>query len=107
MGEPRSGEGRSPYILVDEKTRITYCYPSEQAQARDIVNATKNALNFYEKLGIKIKRIRTDNGSQYVNTSCGKPQRNRWFTNFCNKKGIVHETTPFRSPQSNGNWKIS
>ncbi|WJG70153.1 DDE-type integrase/transposase/recombinase [Spiroplasma ixodetis] len=92
------------YIIdfIDEKTRITYCYPSEQAQTRDIVNATKNALNFYEKLGIKIKRIRTDNGSQYVNTSCGKPQRNRWFTNFCNKKGIVHETTPFRSPQSNG-----
>ncbi|WP_425380826.1 integrase catalytic domain-containing protein [Spiroplasma endosymbiont of Polydrusus pterygomalis] len=76
------------YIIdfIDEKTRITYCYPSEQAQTRDIVNATKNALNFYEKLGIKIKRIRTDNGSQYTNTSCGKPQRNRWFTNFCNKK---------------------
>ncbi len=96
--------GKKWYILdyIDEKTRIVYSYPSQECQVIDVKHATTQVLKFYQTLGIKITRIRTDNGAQYTTNIFGTHRKNSWFTDFCKENSIVHETTPFRSPQSNG-----
>lgn len=99
-----TGDIQNWYILdyIDEKSRIVYSYPSKEATIYDLKIATVKALRFYKNLGINVSRIRTDNGIIYTNISGKKNMRNLRFTNFCKENGIVHETTPFRSPQSNG-----
>ena len=41
----------------------------------------------------KIKRVRSDRGGEYFSNN---------FTSFCEEHGIIHESTPPYSPQSNG-----
>jgi transposase InsO family protein len=43
--------------------------------------------------GLKIKRFRSDNGTEYCNSA---------FGNFYRKCGIIHETTVRYTPQQNG-----
>ena len=45
------------------------------------------------QLSKKIKRLRSDKGGEYES----KP-----FNTFCEELGIIHETTPSYSPESNG-----
>ena len=45
------------------------------------------------QLGKKIKRLRTDMGGEYESNP---------FNSFCEEHGIIHETTPPYSPESNG-----
>ena len=45
------------------------------------------------QLGKKIKRLRTDRGGEYESNP---------FNSFCEEHGIIHETTPPYSPESNG-----
>ncbi len=58
------------------------------------------------RLGITIKRLRTDNAPEFTTTNWSNKKtykvKERPFTTFLSKNGIVHETTPIRSPQSNG-----
>ena len=46
-----------------------------------------------ELLSNKIKRLRSDGDGEYESNP---------FNTFCEKHGIIHETTPFYSPKSNG-----
>ena len=43
------------------------------------------------QLGRKIERVRSDRGGEYL-----------LLNDFCEKDGIIHEVTPFYSPESNG-----
>ncbi|WP_422398185.1 integrase core domain-containing protein [Spiroplasma endosymbiont of Agriotes lineatus] len=59
-----------------------------------------------EFVGITIKRLCTDNAPEFTTTNWSNKKaykvKERYFTTFFSKNGIVHETTPIRSPQSNG-----
>ena len=43
--------------------------------------------------GLKVKRLRSDNGSEFINSTMNK---------FCQRNGIIHETTLPYLPQQNG-----
>ena len=56
-----------------------------------------DVLPFFEKHGVKIKNVLTDNGREY----CGRPDRHP-FELFLQLEEIEHKTTAVRRPQSNG-----
>ncbi|GAA6238413.1 MAG: hypothetical protein SPLM_05320 [Spiroplasma phoeniceum] len=66
----------------------------------------KRAISDFKKIfGIKITRIRTDNGSKFINSHRNNQKssvKETTFTQFLTDKNILHQTTPVRSPQSNG-----
>ena len=43
--------------------------------------------------GLKVKRLRSDNGSEFINSTMNK---------FCQQNGIIHETTLSYLSQQNG-----
>ncbi len=52
---------------------------------------------------IRIKRIITDNGTEYVYSyNPGYKYHKSDFTKVLNQKVVIHQTSPIRSPQSNG-----
>lgn len=95
------------YDFIDEKTRIVFGYVYENLAVENAINAVKRAIIDFKSVGIKIKRIRTDNGSEFTNHFRNSAKfinsvLRASFSNFLEKQKITHELTPIRSPQSNG-----
>ena len=60
----------------------------------DIATAMKEWIAVHvNESGKRVKRMRSDNGGEYIDAS---------FEKWLREHGIVHETIPTRSPQSNG-----
>jgi transposase InsO family protein len=81
------------FVAIDDHARLAFTamHPDEkQAQA---VLFLRNAVAYYARLGIIVKRLLTDNGSAF---------RSRDFRATCIELGIKHSfTRPYR-PQTNG-----
>lgn len=93
------------YDFIDEKTRIVFGYAYDCQSVNNAVNAVQRAIIDFNKIGIKIKRIRTDNGLEFLSSyqqNFKNKIKERPFTTFLNSVGIAHQTTPIHSPQSNG-----
>ncbi|XP_071712191.1 uncharacterized protein [Rutidosis leptorrhynchoides] len=88
-----SREGYKYFLtIVDDYTRAVWVYllKSKDEVFENFVNYANLLLNQFEK---RIKVIRTDNGTEFLNSQ---------MKNFTNKKGIVHQTTIAHTPQQNG-----
>ncbi len=94
------------YDFIDEITRIAFGYVYDSLGTNNAINAMQRAMKDFGELGITIKRIRTDNAPEFTTTNWSNKKaykvKERPFTTFLSKNGIIHETTPIRSPQSNG-----
>ncbi|WP_215826252.1 DDE-type integrase/transposase/recombinase [Spiroplasma endosymbiont of 'Nebria riversi'] len=94
------------YDFIDEMTRIVFGYVYDSLGTNNPINAAQRAIKDFSELGIIIKRLRTDNAPEFTTTNWSNKKaykvKERPFTTFLSKSGIVHETTPIRSPQSNG-----
>jgi transposase InsO family protein len=81
------------FVAIDDHARIgfTDLYPDErQASA---VQFLRNLVAYFRSLGIRVRRVLTDNGSAF---------RSRRFAQACERLGIRHSfTRPYR-PQTNG-----
>ncbi len=81
------------FVAVDDHARIgfTDLYPDEKQ--RSAVQFLHNAHAYYKSLGVRLKRLLTDNGAAFHSTS---------FAKACERLGIKHSfTRPYR-PQTNG-----
>lgn len=81
------------FVAIDDHARIAFTdmYPDEKIPSA--VQFLRNAHAYYAGLGVKIKRLLTDNGSAF---------RSRDFALACKELGIRHKfTRPYR-PQTNG-----
>lgn len=80
------------FVIVDNYSRFTCVYfvkTKDEAYDQFI-----EYINKYEnKLGKRIKKVRSDNGTEFVN---------RRFQDFFRGKGIEHQRTVPYNPQSNG-----
>lgn len=78
--------------IVDDFTRATWVYLLKSKD--EVFNCF---LAFFKVLqnqfGVKIKTIRSDNGTEFVNSH---------MKNFCITEGILHQTTCAYTPQQNG-----
>ncbi|KAJ9528245.1 hypothetical protein QJQ45_014226 [Haematococcus lacustris] len=77
--------------FLDEHTKLSVCMPiSSKAQIPDIVRTVIEELE--TQSGFRCKAIRTDNGTEYVNSR---------MKEYCRSKGIVHQHSAPYSPQQN------
>ncbi|AGM24657.1 IS481 family transposase [Spiroplasma chrysopicola] len=100
-----TGYKKDLYIFdyIDEKSRYAVAYVSAHKTQDIAAKLFEKAYFEFKNIGINIKRIRTDNGTEYVyNHRSNYAHRKSEFTKAVNKKGVAHQTTPVRSPQSNG-----
>lgn len=81
------------HVCVDDHSRLAFTalFPDEKAVSA--IQFLKDAVAWYAKLGIKIRRLMTDNGSCY---------RAKTFAKTCQKLGIKHIFTKPYTPRTNG-----
>lgn len=81
------------HVCVDDHSRLAFTalFPNERAVSA--IRFLKDAVAWYAKLGIKIRRVMTDNGSCYKSHAFAKP---------CNVLGIKHIRTKPYTPRTNG-----
>ena len=80
------------FVLVDDLSRFSWTlFLKKKSEAIDcfitFVRKTEN------ELGVKLKRIRSDQGGEFVNNK---------FKDFCDDLGYSHEFSSPRTPQQNG-----
>jgi transposase InsO family protein len=81
------------FVAIDDHARLgfTDLYPDERkASAVQFLN---NTVAYFRSLGVRVRRVLTDNGSAF---------RSKHFTRACRRLGLKHSfTRPYR-PQTNG-----
>ncbi|RWS00084.1 hypothetical protein B4U79_15836, partial [Dinothrombium tinctorium] len=92
MSTPSVGKSRYLLMFKDDATNYTMAYFLKEKSETAMV--FKQFVNeFYIDSGFKVKRIRTDNGLEFVN---------QFFKEITDEYEIVHETTVAYSPEQNG-----
>ncbi|MEM9378807.1 MAG: IS481 family transposase [Planctomycetota bacterium] len=81
------------HVCIDDHSRVAYAEILEDERKETAIGFLERAVDWFAHLGVRTKRILTDNGSCYVA---------RDFDEACDELGIEHRTTrPYR-PQTNG-----
>jgi transposase InsO family protein len=91
----RSGVGYEvAFVCVDDHTRLAYAevFPSERGCYA--VAFLRRALAWFERLGIRCKRLLTDNAKCYAES--------KRFQAFCRARGIKQSLTRPYTPKTNG-----
>jgi transposase InsO family protein len=81
------------HIAIDDCTRLAYAEVLPDEQARSAISFLRHAIAFYQRHGITVERVLTDNGSAYRSTI---------HAIACRALGIRHLRTRPRRPQTNG-----
>ena len=81
------------HIAIDDCTRLAFAEVLEDEKATTAIGFLRRAIEFFERHGVKVERVLTDNGSPY---------RATLHAVACRALGIRHlRTRPYR-PQTNG-----
>lgn len=81
------------HVAIDDATRLAYAEVLTDEKATTMISFLRRATRFYERHGIYVQRLMTDNGSGY---------RSKLHAIACKALGIRHlRTRPYR-PQTNG-----
>jgi len=81
------------FVAIDDHARVAFTAMHRDEKTPQAVQFLKDAVAYYAKLGVVIKRLLTDNGSAF---------RSRLFAKACKDLNIKHQfTRPYR-PQTNG-----
>jgi transposase InsO family protein len=94
MSFPTPSFSGARYVLtfIDDFSRRTWVYFLKYKS--DVFDSFRVFKTFVEKQsGLSIRRIRTDNGGEYVNQA---------FRDFCSEHGLQHQFSVPYTPQQNG-----
>jgi transposase InsO family protein len=95
MGQMETASfGRAKYVLtfIDDFSRKTFVYfLRTKDETFELFQQFKGLVE--KQTGKQIKRIRTDNGGEYISDG---------FEKFCKRNGILHEKTTPYTPEQNG-----
>ncbi|ETH12819.1 transposase, IS481 family [Bordetella pertussis STO1-SEAT-0006] len=81
------------FVAIDDHARVAFTDIPPDERLPSAVQFLKDAVAYYQRLGVTIQRLLTDNGSAF---------RSRAFAALCHELGIKHRfTRPYR-PQTNG-----
>jgi len=81
------------HVCIDDATRLAYAESLPNELGVTAVGFLRRALAWYRRLGVRVRRVMTDNGSCYVA---------RVFQEACHRLGVRHlRIRPYR-PQTNG-----
>ena len=91
---PKRGPGWEFFhIAIDDHSRIAFGSVLPEETGRSACRALMNAIRYYKSLGIRFRRVLTDNGGAY---------KSRAFKRLCGRLGLVHKFTRPYSPRTNG-----
>ena len=81
------------HVAIDDATRLAYAEVLTDEKAATAVAFLRRAVAFFERHGINVQRVLTDNGSPYISTA---------HAIACHALGVRHLRTRPRRPQTNG-----
>lgn len=81
------------HVCIDDASRVAFTQIKPNEKKRSATAFLRDAVAYYESLGIKVERVMTDNGSCY---------RSRAFARACKQLGIRHIRTKPYTPKTNG-----
>ena len=81
------------HVAIDDATRLAYAEVLPDEKAATAVGFLRRAVAFYERHGMTVEELITDNGSPYISTV---------HAIACRLLGIRHLRTRPRRPQTNG-----
>jgi transposase InsO family protein len=81
------------HVAVDDHSRVARIDILPDEKKESAIAALRRTVAYFDRLGVTISRIMTDNGSCY---------RSRQFAAACRNLGIKHITTRPYTPQTNG-----
>ncbi len=81
------------FVAVDDHTRLAYAEVHPNENAACAVAFLRRALRWYERLGVQVERVLTDNAKAYSGTAFGA---------FCTERGIRQSFTRPYTPRTNG-----
>ena len=81
------------FVAIDDHARIAFTAMHPDEKMPQAVQFLKDAVAYYARLGVTIKRLLTDNGSAF---------RSHDFARACKALGIQHRFTRADRPQTNG-----
>ena len=81
------------HVAVDDYSRLAYAEVLPDERATTAAGFLRRAVAFYQRHGIQVERLLTDNGSAYISTI---------HVLTCRRLGIRHLRTRPRRPQTNG-----
>ena len=96
-GDPRdnvNGAGwEFLFVAIDDHARLSFTKLYDQESRETAVRFLQHTVDYFRSLGVRVKRVLTDNGSIF---------RSKAFAAECRRLGIKHRfTRPYR-PQTNG-----
>jgi len=81
------------HVCIDDASRVAFSQIKPDERKHSAVAFLKAAVAYYTRLGIKLERVMTDNGSCY---------RSRAFKNTCRRLRLKHIRTKPYTPRTNG-----
>jgi transposase InsO family protein len=81
------------HVCIDDHSRLGFSQVLASERKEDAISFLSAALVWYGKLGIKVERVMTDNGSCY---------RSKAFNKTCKALGLRHIYTKPYTPKTNG-----
>lgn len=97
-GDRQAGRSRGAgweyvHVCIDDASRIAFSQIKPDERKRSAVAFLKAAVAYYARLGVKVERVMTDNGSCY---------RSMAFKRACQRLGLKHIRTRPYTPRTNG-----
>ena len=81
------------FVAIDDHARLAFTAMHPDETKEQAAAFLRNAVAYYAKLGVKVKRLLTDNGA---------PFRSKLFAVTCAELGLKHRFTRAYRPQTNG-----
>lgn len=97
-GDPQQGKSRGAgwefvHVCIDDHSRLSFTQIHPDERGPSAAKHLKAAVAWYATMGIKVKRVMTDNGSCYISGA---------FKKACEELGIRHIRTKPYTPKTNG-----
>lgn len=96
----RAGQGKNRgigwdfvHVCIDDASRVAYVEVLPDEKGKTTVGFLRRAVAWYRSMGITVRRVLTDNGSNYVSTT---------FANACVWLRLRHRRTRPYTPRTNG-----
>jgi transposase InsO family protein len=81
------------HVAIDDASRLAYSEILPNEQADSAIAFTQRALAWFERFGVQVERVMTDNGSAYKSFA---------FRDLLTERGIRHKRTRPYTPRTNG-----
>ena len=101
FGRLQTGLGKYIYSIecIETSSRVAWGIPLEKPDTKNVMEAIVEIIDFFESLGIKVKKIRTDNPMMFKNINFVHSNE---FNEFCKAKNIIHDFSYLGEPECNG-----